>query len=171
MVWKIVKKFRETGNTLDRPDRGRKRSVRSPQLLKNTREKLWRNPREAAEPWPPQQVSANPPCTRRWGTIWGRSPLRCCIARSLRPIMWPWGPKNAGKSCSRWPTARCQNSCSRTKRNSTFNRWYTSKMTEFVFVIHRGKDRQRAPRSAVCHGLGGHHRDQDVPSTFCVLWS
>lgn len=43
-VWKIVKKFQETGNTLDRPGRGRKRSVRTPKLLKNTREKLRRNP-------------------------------------------------------------------------------------------------------------------------------
>ena len=28
-VWKIVKKFQNTGNTLDQPGRGRKRSVRS----------------------------------------------------------------------------------------------------------------------------------------------
>ena len=45
MVWNIVKKSQETGNTLDRPRRERKRSVRSSQLLKNTREKLRRNPR------------------------------------------------------------------------------------------------------------------------------
>ena len=37
---KIVKKFQETGNTLDRPGRERKPSARSPQLLKSTREKL-----------------------------------------------------------------------------------------------------------------------------------
>ena len=42
-VWKMVKKFQETGNTIDRPERGRKRSVRSPHLLKNMREKLRRN--------------------------------------------------------------------------------------------------------------------------------
>ena len=46
-----------------------------------------------------------PPCTRCWGTIWGWSPSRCCCARSLRPIMWPWGPKNARKSSRRWSTA------------------------------------------------------------------
>ena len=39
-VWKIVKKFKETGSTLDRAGRGRKRSVRTRQLVKNTREKL-----------------------------------------------------------------------------------------------------------------------------------
>ena len=32
-VLTIAKKFQKTGNTLDRPGRGRKRSVRSPQLL------------------------------------------------------------------------------------------------------------------------------------------
>ena len=46
-VWKIVKKFQETGNTLDRPGRGRKRSVHSTQLLKNTTEKLRRNLRRS----------------------------------------------------------------------------------------------------------------------------
>ena len=48
-VWKTVKKFQETGNTLDRPGRGKKRSVRSPQLLKNTRRKLRRNPRRSCK--------------------------------------------------------------------------------------------------------------------------
>ena len=42
-VWKIMKKLQKTGNTLDRPGRGRKRSVCSPQLLKNTNENLRRN--------------------------------------------------------------------------------------------------------------------------------
>ena len=46
-AWKIVKKFQEIGNTLNRPGRGRKPSVRSPQLLKNTREKLPQNPRRS----------------------------------------------------------------------------------------------------------------------------
>ena len=43
-VWKIVKKFNETGTTLDKPERGHKRTVRTPKLVKNTREKLCRNP-------------------------------------------------------------------------------------------------------------------------------
>ena len=46
-VWKIVKKFKETGNTLDRKGRGRKQTLRPPQLIKNTREKLRRNPRRS----------------------------------------------------------------------------------------------------------------------------
>jgi transposase len=47
-VWKVVKKFKETGETCNRPGQGRKRSVRTKQLVKNTREKLRRNPRRSA---------------------------------------------------------------------------------------------------------------------------
>ena len=39
-VCNFVKKFQETGSALNRPGCGRKLSVRSPQLLKNTKEKL-----------------------------------------------------------------------------------------------------------------------------------
>ena len=46
-VWKIVKKFKETGTTLDKPGRGRKRTVRTLKLVKNTREKLRRDPRRS----------------------------------------------------------------------------------------------------------------------------
>ena len=46
-VWKIVKKFEETGNTLGREGRGRKQTMRTPQLIKSTREKLRRNPRQS----------------------------------------------------------------------------------------------------------------------------
>ena len=31
-------------------------------------------------------------------------------------------------------------------------------------VTHRGKDRHQTPKFAVCHGLGGRHRDWEVPS-------
>ena len=43
-VWKVVKRFKETGS-IDRKGQGRKRSIRTPQFIKNTREKLRRNPR------------------------------------------------------------------------------------------------------------------------------
>ena len=36
-VWKIVKKFKQTRTTLDKPGRGRKRTVRTLKLVKNTR--------------------------------------------------------------------------------------------------------------------------------------
>ena len=43
-VWKIVEKFKETSNTLDREGHGRKQSICTLQLIKNTREKLQCNP-------------------------------------------------------------------------------------------------------------------------------
>ena len=46
-VWKIVKKFKDTGTTLDNQERGRKRTVRTLKLVKNAREKLRRNPRRS----------------------------------------------------------------------------------------------------------------------------
>ena len=46
-VCKIVKKFKETGNTLDGKGRGRKRTLSTSQLIKNTRKKLRRNPRRS----------------------------------------------------------------------------------------------------------------------------
>ena len=39
-VWKIVKKFKETGTTLDKPGGGRKRTVRTLKLVK-TRERTY----------------------------------------------------------------------------------------------------------------------------------
>ena len=39
-VWKIVKKFKETSNTIDRKGQGRKQSICTLQLIKNMREKL-----------------------------------------------------------------------------------------------------------------------------------
>ena len=47
-VWKVVKKFKETGETCYRPDQGRKRTVRTKRLVKNTREKVRRNSRRSA---------------------------------------------------------------------------------------------------------------------------
>ena len=44
-VWKIIKKFQEIGTTLDREGQGRKRTICTPQLIKNTREKLRCNSR------------------------------------------------------------------------------------------------------------------------------
>ena len=39
-VWKVVKKFRETGQTSNQPGQGRKRTFRTKRMVKNTREKL-----------------------------------------------------------------------------------------------------------------------------------
>ena len=47
-IWNVVKKFKETGETCNRPGQGRKRTVRTKLLVKNTREKLRRNSRRSA---------------------------------------------------------------------------------------------------------------------------
>ena len=46
-VWKAVNKLRETGQTSNRPGQGRKRTVQTKQMVKNTREKLRTNPRRS----------------------------------------------------------------------------------------------------------------------------
>ena len=47
-VWKVIKKFRETGQISNRPGQGRKRTVRTKWMVKNTRVKLRTNPRCSA---------------------------------------------------------------------------------------------------------------------------
>ena len=55
-VWKIVKKFQETGNTLDRPGRG-KNGVAAPlNSLKSRGKSCDKTRAEATAPWPPQSV-------------------------------------------------------------------------------------------------------------------
>ena len=47
-VWKVVKKFRETGQAFNRQGQGRKRTVRTKRMVKNTREKLRTHPCRSA---------------------------------------------------------------------------------------------------------------------------
>ena len=47
-VCKVVKKFQETGETCNQPGHGRKRTVQTKRLVKNTREMLRRNSRRSA---------------------------------------------------------------------------------------------------------------------------
>ena len=47
-LWKVVKKFKETGETCNQPGQGRKLTDRRKRLVKNTREKLRRNSRRSA---------------------------------------------------------------------------------------------------------------------------
>ena len=46
--WKVVKQFRETGQTSNQTGQGRKRTVRTKRMAINTREKLRTNPRRSA---------------------------------------------------------------------------------------------------------------------------
>ena len=47
-VWKVGKKFRETGQTSNRPGQGRNRTVRTKWMVKGTREKVRTIPRLSA---------------------------------------------------------------------------------------------------------------------------
>ena len=47
-VWKVVKKFKETGETCNWPGQGRKWMFRTKHLVKNMREKLRRNSHHSA---------------------------------------------------------------------------------------------------------------------------
>ena len=47
-VWKVVKTFRETGQTFNRPGQDRKWTVRTKRMVRNTRGKLRTNPRRLA---------------------------------------------------------------------------------------------------------------------------
>ena len=47
-IWKVVKKFRETGQTSNRPGQGRKRTVRTKRIVKNTSSDL--NPLDISVP-------------------------------------------------------------------------------------------------------------------------
>ena len=172
-MWKIVEKFQETGNPLDRPGHWRKRSgVSSPQLLKNTREKLRRNP---------------PRSCRTLATAAGVSKsimhqmlkndlvvklLKMLHPRGLRPIMWAWELKNAGKFSKRWPTARCLTSCLRTRKNSASGRWYISKMTEFRLLRHIQR-KGSSPDAKICtlSWFARPSQRPGVPSNLCAFWS
>ena len=127
----------------------------------------------AADPWPPQPLWANHSCIRCWGMIWWWSPLRCCIGRSLRPIMSPWGPKNAEKSSRKWPTARCRASCSLTRRNRYPAGGKPAKWPSLgSLFIHSGKYRHQTSKLAACHGLYSRHRDRGGSSLLlCPLES
>ena len=159
-VWKTVKKIQETGNTLDLLGCGRKLSVRYPQLFKNTREKMRRNLRRSCRTL---AAAAGVIKSTRHQVLrddLGVKPFKMLHCQELRPIMWPWGSKNAGKSSRKWPTARCRPSCSRTTkkfRHPTGGKPAKWPSLDFL-VIHRGKDRHQTPESAVCHSLGGRHR-------------
>ena len=149
-IWKIVKKL-QRDQKHSWPTRARKKmEYPLPSTYQKHEEKAATKPSPKLQPlahrsWY-EQIHHAPDVDGRSGR-W--SPSRCCIARSLRPIMWPWGTKNAGKSFRRWPTARCRTSCSRTRRNSTSSRWQTSKMTKFVLPRHPQR-RGSSPDAKIC---------------------
>ena len=122
----------ETGNTLYRPGRGWKRSVRSPQLLKNTREKLRRSPRLK------NTTEKLRRSCRTLATAAGVSkstmhqvlrddlmvkPFKTLHRQELTANHVAMRAQIQGNPPGGVPTARCRNSYSRTRRNSTSSSW------------------------------------------------
>ena len=86
-VWKVVKKFRETGQTSNRQGQGRKRTVQTKQMVKNTREKLRTNPRHSATKLAAEAESARLRCAASLRRTSRPSPTRCRSAMSSHPRM------------------------------------------------------------------------------------
>ena len=121
-VWKIVKKFQVIKNNLDRPGRGRKRSVRLPQLLKNTREKLRQNFLRSSRTLATAAGVSKSTMHQVLRDDLGVKPFKMLHRQDLTINHVATMVQNAVKSSRRWPTARCRTSCSRTRRNSTSSR-------------------------------------------------
>ena len=49
LVWRTLKRYEETGGIQNRPGQGRPRTVRTPKLVKVTREKIRRNPKRSIQ--------------------------------------------------------------------------------------------------------------------------
>ena len=120
--WKIVNKFQETGNTIDQPGCGRKRSVRYPHLLKNTRKELRRNPRRSCRSLATVAGVSKSIMHQGLRDNLGVKPFKILHHQEVTVNHVAMRTQNAGKSFRRWPTAR-QTSCWRTRRNLTSSRW------------------------------------------------
>ena len=81
-IWKVVKKFRETGQTSSRPGQGRKRTVWTKRIAKNTREKLRTNPRRSATKLPAEAGISRLRCAASLRKTSRPSPTRCRRAMS-----------------------------------------------------------------------------------------
>ena len=103
-VWKIVKKFQETGNTLDRPECGRKRSVPSPQQPKQNNQ-VWASSTSTDERIVTRRQ--NPQSVMIWAAVieTGKSPLvfvssgdkfnsQRYIADIFEDCLVPWATKH-----------------------------------------------------------------------------
>ena len=124
-IYKIVKKFQETGNTIDRPGRLRQRSVRYPQLFKYTTENLRQNPRRSCRTLATAAGVSKPIIHQVLRNDLGMKPFMMLHRWELTAIHVAMRArrKNAEKSSRRWPTVRCRISSSRTRRILTSSKW------------------------------------------------
>ena len=136
-VWKVVKKFRERGQTSNRPGQNRKRTVRTKRMVK-TRRKSWGQIPVVRRPnWPQRLESARLRGALR--RISRPSPTRCRSAMSSHPRMDEWGSKDVDTFWTSWKMACCSIWFSLTRRNLTLSSAPTIKTTVFGVGMHPWK--------------------------------
>ena len=139
MVWKLVKKFKETGQTSNRPGQGRKRIVRTKRMVK-TRGKSWGQIFVVRRPnWPQRLEPARLRCVTSLRRTSRPSPTRCRSAMSSHPRMNEWGSKDVDTFRTSWKMACCPIWCSLTRRNLTLSSVSTIKTTVFGVGMHPWK--------------------------------
>ena len=138
-VWKVVKKFRETCQTSNRPGQGRKRTVWTKRMIK-TRGKSWGQfPVVRRLNWPQRLESARLRCAASLRRISRLSPTRCISAMSSYPRMNEWGSKDVDTFWTSWKMACCPIWCSLTRRNLTLSSASIIKTTVFGVGMHPWK--------------------------------
>ena len=130
-VWKGIKKFREMSQTSNRPGQSRKETVRTKQMIKNTREKLRTNPRRSATKLAAEAGIGQTSMRRIVKEDLKPSPARCRSAMSSHPGMNKWWSKDVDNFWTSWKMVCCPIWYSLTRRNLTLSSASTIKTTVF----------------------------------------
>ena len=140
-VWKVIKMFKETGETCNRPGQFRTRTGRTKRLVKNTREKLRRNSRCSAAKM--SEAAGISQASMRWILKIKKTsePIltKCRKDKNFQPLLNLLGLTDVNTFWISWKTARCQISCSLMRRNLTFSNAEITKMIEFGVEMDQWK--------------------------------
>ena len=135
-VWKVVKNFRETGQTSNRPGQGRKRIVRTKRMVKNTREKLRTNPRRSATKLAAEAGIRQTSMRRILKEDLKTFPYKMQKRHELTPTHERMMVKRCQHLLNLMEDGMLPNWCSLTRRNLTLNSASTVKMTVFGVGMH-----------------------------------
>ena len=138
-VWKVVKKFRETGQTFNRPARAEREQFEISEWLK-TRGKCWGQIPVVWRPnWPQRLESARLRCAASLRRTSRPFPTKCRSAMSSHPRMNEKGSKDVDTFWTSWKMACCPIWCSLTRRNLTLSSASTINTTVFGVGMHPWK--------------------------------
>ena len=115
-VWNVVKKFKETGETCNLPGQGKKRTIRTTRLVKNTREMWRRNSLRSAEKMA-AEAGISQTSMRRIKPIL----TKCRKCMNFQPLMNVWDLTDVNTFWISWKKERCPIWCSLMRRNLTFS--------------------------------------------------